>query len=610
MQKRASVDVDAHGPAPTPLREAIGLVRPHLTATFAFTAVVNVVFLAPTLYMLGIYDMALPASSIASLALLTVLLAVSMALLSGLDWIRGRLLMSAAARLDRVFSARLYARCMSITDGTGSRRLGQTLREFETLRGALTGGAVLAIFDTPWVPIYIAVCFYLHAAIGVFALVGSLLLLGFAALNEQALRRASANALQAAAVQSSLQDATASSVDVINALGMRAAMTDTLKLARLKAAAPMQKAIDVSARNAAVAKFARLFLQSSALGLGAWLAIHHQISAGAIFASSMLATRAFAPIDQIVSQWRTMAAAGAAYDALKSQLAPLVAAPATILTAPEPNITVKALSVTTPARDRILLRDLNFTATGGQVVAVIGPSGAGKTTLLQVLANARTPEAGEVLIDGANYRQWTSETLGRHLGYLPQDFPLFPGTVAQNISRFQKIDAQAPGSVVEAARLAGAHDLILALPLGYETVVNVGGAGLSMGQRQRVALARALYGDPKLLILDEPNSSLDADAEQHLLQTIMVLKDRGALIVLSTHANGFIDAADQLLVLQNGRQHRFGPRAVVLEDLLDDQLREAFHKPRGAQTEAKPRPQVQPEVQAQPHFVSRASFRR
>ena len=605
MQQRSFVDRRAHSTI-TPFREAVALVKPHLLATFAFTAIVNVVFLAPTLYMLGIYDMALPAGSVASLCLLTALLALSIGLLSALDWIRGRLMMRASARIDRVFSGRLYARGMSVSDGSGSRRLGQTLREFETLRGALTGGAVLAIFDGPWIPIYIAVCFYLHASIGVFALLGCLALLAFAALNERMLRSVYADALKASAEQSSLQDAAAASADVIYALGMRRTMSDTLKLSRLRASAPMQKAIQVSARNAAITKFARLFLQSAALGVGAWLAIHHQISAGAIFASSMLATRAFAPIDQIVSQWRSMAAARAAYDLLKMHLAPLEAVSPAVLPAPEPNITVKALGVTSPGRDKILLRDVNFSAKGGQVVAIIGASGSGKTTLLQILANARTPHAGEILIGGANYRQWSSEDLGRHLGYLPQDFPLFPGTIAENIARFQHAAPDAPeGAVVEAAKLAGAHELILSLAQGYETRLDAAGGGLSMGQRQRICTARALYRDPKILILDEPNSSLDADAEQHLLETISVLKARGVLIFLAAHANPFIETADYILVLQNGRQHRFGPRDEVIEDLLDDRLREALHKP----ASAAPAVPAAGELQ-HPRFVSRASFRR
>jgi ATP-binding cassette subfamily C protein len=554
------------------------LTRSHLVAALVFSAIVNIAFLAPTLYMLGVYDMALPAASVASLCLLTAMLVLTLSTMSLLDWLRGRILLRASQRVDAVFAPRIFDFAMSGADQNGSRRLGQTLREFDSIRAVINGGPALAFFDAPWAPIYVGFCFCLNPLIGWFALTGAFVLFALAIYNERAMRRLSRASLIAAAQQSSLQDAAAGSADVVKALGMGQAFTRILSAGRADASIPQMQANQIGARNAAIVKFVRIVLQSTALGLGAWLAIRHQISAGAIFAGSMLATRALFPIDQIVVQWRSVATARAAYDALCAQLARGDSAPVMTLPAPTPHLVVNAMAVRSPNQDRALLQDVNFSARGGQIIAIVGPSGAGKTTLLQVLANARPHDAGEVRIDGASYRDWPSERLGRFVGYLPQDYALFPGTVADNISRFGAAEVAqktADEWTVAAAREAGVHEMILALPKGYETLLGPHGAGLSAGQQQRIALARALYGDPLIFVLDEPNSGMDAEGQALLAAALTRMRNRGALVLMAAHASRFIEFADQLLVLRDGRQIRFGERNAVMREMLGAQVQAA-----------------------------------
>jgi ATP-binding cassette subfamily C protein len=566
-----------------PIREALKLCGQHLRYAMLFSALVNLAYLAPTFYMLIVYDMVVPSSSSSSLFFVTVALALSLVTLTYLDAIRGRILGAAGLRLDRVFASRIFRRSMLDAGGGPQPRVNQLIREFDTIRMAVTGPAALAVFDAPWIPIYIIVCFYLHFAIGALALGGSIVLFGLAVWNERSTRGYSARALEASAASFGAQEAAGGSADVVRAMGMTEAFVGQFEQTRDLANLPQMEAARASGRIGGLIRFLRLFLQSVALGLGAYLAINKQISGGAIFASSMLAARALGPIDQIVAQWRTVSQAISAYGAIRTHLSAEHPSSRTTLPTPRPRLQVTQATVVAPSKDRILLGGVTFAAEGGQVVGVIGVSGAGKTTLMQVLANARIPDQGEVRIDGARYTDWDSERLGKFLGYLPQDCALFPGTVKDNISRFDIAAGADPAKVdemaVAAAKAAGVHDLILSLPGGYDAKLGPRGRGLSAGQQQRIALARALYGDPILYIFDEPNSNLDSEGEAILIDVITRLRARGALIIVAAHRLSLIASADLLAVVRGGRLERFGPRNDVLESLKQQQAQESAPAP-------------------------------
>jgi ATP-binding cassette, subfamily C, bacterial exporter for protease/lipase len=433
------------------------------------------------------------------------------------------------------------------------------------------------VFDAPWIPIYIIVCFIVHPLIGALALVGAVALCLLAVVNERSTWGLNRRAAEAAAISSIGQDSITANADLVRSLGMSSAFLGQFQTARANVVEPQLEGARTNGRAAALIRFLRLLLQSIALGLGAWLAIDKQISAGAIFASSMLAARALSPIDLIVANWRTLSSAVTSYDSIRDQLAPEASGPRTELPAPTARLTVRQLTIVSPLRDRPhpLVEGVSFEAAAGQVVGVIGPSGAGKTTLLQALANARICDGGEVRLDGASYAEWDPERLGRHIGYMPQDCALFPGSMKDNISRFARwgpssdtADAEAiDRAAIEAARSAGIHDLILTLPQGYDTVLAPRGRGLSAGQQQRVALARAVYGGPFLYVLDEPNSNADADAEAALMRLIGALKARGAIIVMSVHRASLIGVVDLIVQLRGGKLERFGPRDQVLAAL-------------------------------------------
>jgi PrtD family type I secretion system ABC transporter len=555
-----------------PLREALGLCGVHLRYAVIFSALVNLAYLAPTIYMLQVYDKVVPSGSKPTLIFLTLALTATLFVLTYLDRIRGRLLMTASVRLDQAFSARIFRRAMQDAAAGSPIRLNQLIRDFDTIRMAVTGPAALALFDAPWIPIYVIVCYIVHPLIGSLALGGAVVLCALAVLNERATRDLSRLGAAASAAGYANQESASAGADVVRALGMTPAFAAQFEQARAAASAPQMLAARTSGRIGGLIRFLRLFLQSAALGAGAWLAISKDISAGAIFASSMLAARALGPIDQIVAQWRVLSSAVTAYDDLREPLSAADEAGArTALPDPRPRLTLQQATVMTPAADRALLLGVSLDLLGGQIVGVIGPSGAGKTTLLQLVANARAAGRGEVRIDGARYADWDPQRLGRFIGYLPQDSALFPGTIKDNISRFDRwagVDAdRVDAMAVEAAKAAEVHELILSLPKGYDTELGPRGRGLSAGQQQRIALARAVYGRPVLYVLDEPNSNADAEGEAALLRLLAELKAGGALVIVAAHRLSLIAAVDQIALLKDGRLERFGPRAEVLAAL-------------------------------------------
>ena len=563
-------------PAPiNAMRAAMASCRRHFAAAAGFSALVNLLYIVPTLYMLQVYDRVVPTQGLQTLFFLTLVLLFALATLSLLDRVRTRLLVRAGVQLDATLAPLLLDATLGRPDLPVAR---QALREFDTMRATLTGPGILALFDAPWMPIYILVCFLVHPLIGLVALLGCTILPLIAWANERATRGRLDGAQQVAGASYANQDALLGSADSIRALGMRRAMVArTLRQRRVMMIAQTEANFAAGSYLTAT-KFTRLALQSLALGLGALLAVDNQISGGAIFASSFLIARALAPIEQLIGSWRTVLQARNSYRSLDTLLAVSGTMPqATQLPPPRGGLTLEGVTVLNDARDGALVSGVSLAIAPGEVVAIVGPSGAGKSTLVRAIAGALLPDRGTVRLDGADARDWDAERLARHIGYLPQDSALFAGSVAENIARFalelgeERVGVDA--AVVAAAAKVGADPLIRRLPSGYDHQLKLGGRGVSAGQAQRIALARAVYGDPRLLILDEPNAHLDAEGDAALVAALTQLKSEGCTILIVSHKLGILPVIDKMLVLRDGKPELFGPRDEVLPRIAPANLR-------------------------------------
>ena len=550
------------------LRDALRACRQHIGFVLLFSAALNLLYLAPSIYMLQVYDRVLTSGGLLTLLYLSAVLLASLMCLAFLDATRVRLLAAMAKRLDRLVAPHVLMAALS-REGRAAAGSTQPLREFDTLRGAMTGPPALAAVDAPWTPIYIGVCFLIHPWIGALALAGGVLLVIIAYVNQVSMHRSLFANDQATGAMYNLQASDSAQGEVARALGMQGALVRR----QLGTRKTMSEATHSAGRNGAVfassTKFVRLALQSAALGLGAYLALQQEISAGGIIAASILAARAFAPLELIVGAWRQFEQGRAAWGVLTAVLKTQEEQREfTELPAPRANLAVEALGVRAPGGERVLLMGVSFRIEPGMIVGVVGPSGAGKTTLMRAIAGAVVPDMGAVRLDGAKLSDWLPETLGRHIGFLPQDVGLFAGTIGQNIARFEEGEAgDIDRAVVAAAQAAGVHELILTLPKGYDTEIGPGGRGLSAGQAQRIGLARALYRDPVLLVLDEPNAHLDQDGELALIGALKAARERGASALVVAHRSGMMNIADALLVIRDGRLDMHGPRDQVMAKL-------------------------------------------
>ena len=547
---------------PKDMAEAVEACRPHFVAAFVFSLFINLLFLAPAIYMLQVYDRVVATGGKMTLLFVTIALAVSLLALSALDAIRNRLLVRASMRLDQILAPKILRRMMAARN---SNAAVQAMRDFETVRQAVGSPVAGALFDVPWFPLFLLVAFMLHFWIGVLATIASIVLFFVAWRNQRATAETMQIATQSMAASQAAAQTVALNNDTVRALGMVGAMVDRQLEQRTYGLSRMADAQFVGGRYAATSRFLRLFVQSAALGLGALLAIAGYISAGAIVAASILLSRALQPVEAVIGGWPTLTGAHAALKRLADVMA---GAPAeriyTRLPEPAGRLQVEQIGVRGPD-GRPVLYNVSFDVSPGEMLGIIGPSGAGKTTLAKVLAGALAAEAGTVRIDGAQFADWEPDDLARHIGYLPQEPSLFEGTIKQNISRFadsrngQDVDTLA----VEAAKAAGVHELILKFPKGYDTPLGPLGQGLSSGQAQRVALARALYGKPVLLVFDEPNAFLDGDGEAALMQSMAGALKRGAAVVLIAHRRSILAGAKRLLVLENGQPKMLGPAQEV-----------------------------------------------
>jgi PrtD family type I secretion system ABC transporter len=535
----------------------------------AFSLAINLLYLAGPLYMLQVYDRVVPSGSEATLLMLTLALLLAYLVLAGLDLVRAAVLTRLSIRIDRQMAPRVM---QAIIAGpvVGGEARGQMLREFDTFRQFASTG-IHAIFDLPWAPIYVATIFVLHWVLGVFAVVCCLALLAMALLNEVLVRKPLAEANAAAARSYGFTEATVRNGEIVRAMGMTAGLLRRWSRDR---AVMLSRQAGASGRGAsvqAVIRFLRLGMQSAVLGIGAWLVIEHEASSGAMFAASLLLGRALQPIEQVVGGWRNQAAARQAMRRLDELFLarPEMDKPLT-LPRPAGRLEVENLTAIVPGQPP-LLRGVSFTLEPGEVLGVIGPSGAGKSTLARHLVGVTAASAGTVRLDGADIVPWSRGTLGRHVGYLPQDIELFADTVGANIGRFEADNDEA---ILRAAERARVHELVLRLRHGYETPVGEGGVTLSGGTRQRIGLARAVYGGPSLVVLDEPSSNLDAGGDSALADCIQDLKKEGTTTVVISHRLSTLGVVDKLLVLRDGQAVMFGPRADVLARLSQHQASE------------------------------------
>jgi ATP-binding cassette, subfamily C, bacterial exporter for protease/lipase len=527
-----------------------------------FSAVINLLMLAPALYMLQVYDRVLASGNEMTLLMLTLMILGLFGLMGALEWVRSQVVIRLGTQMDMRLNQRVYDAAFEAQLSTGSPAAGQALNDLTSLRQFATGNALFAFFDAPWFPVYLWVIFMFSPWLGLLALGGAVLLMLLAWLNQ----RLSHGPLKAASELSveATQQASAHlrNAEAIEAMGMLGTLRGHWLAQHTAFLAQQNLASEKTASVGAWSKGVRLALQSLVLGLGALLAVQGQITAGMMIAGSILMGRVLSPIDQLIGVWKQWTSARLAYQRLESLLQAHPARPPRMaLPVPRGELAVEQLSASAPGTRRATLSNLSFTLHAGQVLGVIGPSGCGKSTLARLLVGVWQPLAGKVRLDGAQLSQWDKQQLGPHLGYLPQDIQLFAGTIAQNIARFAQVDAD---KVLAAAQMAGVHSLILQMPEGYDTRLGDGGAGLSGGQKQRIGLARALYGLPALIVLDEPNANLDEAGEQALLQAIAQLKQLKRTLILITHKPNVLTLTDQLLILREGQLQAYGPTAKVL----------------------------------------------
>ncbi len=554
---------------PKVLTEALAECRQHFVAAAGFSLLINILYLAPTIYMLQVYDRVVPTGGTTTLFFVTLALALALLTMSTLDMVRNRILVRASERVDALIAPRILTQMMATDSGAA----GQAMRDFDSVRSAMATPAIAAIFDAPWTPVFLLTAFLLHFWIGILAIVASVLLVTLAWLNQRVTQRKMEVATAAMAAAHNSQQAAATHGSTVKALGMTGAMVERQLGHRRLALANMVNAQFSGGRLAAASRFFRLFIQSIALGLGALLAIAGDISAGAIIASSVLLSRALQPIESIISAWTPLASARAAVHRLSQALEGLDEQRLyTALPSPEGVLQVEEVGLR--GRDnRPILVGVSFRTDPGKVLGIIGPSGSGKTTLGKILVGALQPTVGTVRLDGARLTDWQQDELGRHIGYMPQEPSLFEGSIKENIARFAKpVDTddakRIDDAVMAAAKAAGVHELILQLPQGYDTQLGLMGSGLSAGQAQRVALARALFGDPRILVLDEPNAFLDDSGEAALIAALAAARARGATVIVIAHRRGVLAGADRLLVLDAGRPKLMGPTKEVVARLM------------------------------------------
>ncbi|RDJ25504.1 type I secretion system permease/ATPase [Bosea caraganae] len=547
--------------------QALRACGPWFGGVAIFSGLVNILYLTGSLYMLQVYDRVLTSRSVATLIALSAIVLAAFLLQGALDGLRSRMLARIGARFDQLLAPRVYQAVAEFPlRGLRGSEATTAIRDLDQIRGFLSGLGPTALFDMPFMPIFLVVSFLLHPWLGWLAVGGALVIVALALLTEQRSRAPAQALAEIGARRAELIETTKRNAEAMAALGMRQAFLERYTAISQRHVSETLRASDVVGGIGAFAKVFRLVLQSAALGLGAYLAIHGEISSGTIIAGSILTARALAPIETAVAHWKGFVAARQGYHRLARSLAQVPPREQRLpLPAPVRELLADTVFVAPPGQARPVVSGAFLRMAAGDAVGIIGPTGSGKSTLARALVGVWPALKGSVRIDGAALDQW-GEHLGRHVGYLPQDVELFDGTIAQNIARFDA--APQPGAIIAAASAAAAHELILGLPQGYETPIGEAGAALSGGQRQRIALARALYGDPFIVVLDEPNANLDSEGDEALNAAIRAVRARGGVAVIITHRPSALVAVNLVAILKDGQIAAFGPRDEVLHSLI------------------------------------------
>lgn len=549
----------------TPLDQAMRTLRPAIVTAIFFSLFINLLALVSPLYMLQVYDRVLGSRNQMTLLFITLIAIFLFVIYAMLESLRTQVLVRAGIKFDAEVRGATFK---SVLETTLSRKGSgpQAFRDVDIVRDFMTGAGLISFCDVPWIPVFVVVSWILHPFFGILAIIAGFLILGLAISNDLATRVPLQRATTASIAAQNDASTTLRNAEVMHAMGMWPGLQRRWELRRDDLIAWQASASDKGGGIMATIRFSRQVVQTLILGGGAYLAILGYISPGAMIAASILVGRALAPIEQAVGQWRGFIAARGSYDRLQSTFrADNAAGPRMQLPAPKGRLSLERVSVVPPGSQRPTLNNVTIAIEPGQTVGVIGPSAAGKSSLLRAIVGVWPAATGAVKIDGFDLRQWDPLQLGQYVGYLPQDVELFAGTVASNIARFGEFDIE---EVIEAAQLAGVHEMIQGLPNGYETQIGEGGTSLSGGQRQRLALARTVYRRPPLVVLDEPNANLDATGEQALNHAVMAIKPTTS-IIFATHKTNLLALADKILFLQNGQVVQFGDSNQVLSNLIE-----------------------------------------
>jgi ATP-binding cassette, subfamily C, bacterial PrsD len=550
------------------VREALKACRHAVGGIAVFSGIINVLMLSGSLYMLQVYDRVLSSRSVSTLVGISLILLSAYVLQGALDTLRSKMLARVGARFDELLSGRIFDLVATLPlRGAKQADSLQPIRDLDNIRGFLSGTGPTALFDMPFMPVFFAGCFLIHPWIGFMALAGGVVIVGLTLLTEVKSRGPMSDLTKSLAERHVLAETSRRNAEAVRALGMRGFLAERFAATNAKHVDDGLRASNAASGIGVAAKIFRMVLQSSALGVGAYLVIYNEMTGGAMIAGSILMSRALAPIEIAVANWKGFVSARQGYRRLEHILSLVPPQDARLsLPAPKASLAVQDVFVGAPGAQLPIVQAVSLQMRAGQGLGVIGPSASGKSTLARALVGVWPTLRGEVRLDGATLDQWEPDALGRHVGYLPQDVELFEGTVAENIARFQP--GVSPDTIIAAANAAGAHDMILLLPDGYDTKIGEGGAVLSGGQRQRVALARALYGDPFLVVLDEPNASLDGAGDEALNRAILSVRQRGGIVVVITHRPAALGNVDLVAIMDGGRIKSMGPRDEVLRSTM------------------------------------------
>ncbi|WP_087000836.1 type I secretion system permease/ATPase [Rhizobium sullae] len=532
-----------------------------------FSGGINVLMLTGALYMLQVYHRVLSSHSVETLVMLSLMAAGALATMAGLEVVRGRLLATVGSWMNARLAPVLLTASVEYAASAPGQVNARPLRDLDQVRNFFTSPSIFPILDAPWAPLFFAAIFFMHPWLGWLALGGGIVLFALALLNEWLTRKPLTEAASAQSRAYGQAEAAIRNAEVIQAMGMLKPLLEGWKAHQDEANRGQVLAANRGGVIAAIARCHRLALQMGILGLGAYLVLRNEASPGIMISASILMGRALSPVEQAIGTWKATVGARAAYRRLTAVAGKHPEA-TPVLPLPRPKGKFEADNIVLARQGgEHILKGISFRLEPGEAMALIGQSAAGKTSLARILAGAWRPSGGRALLDGMDVAQWAAEDRGHYVGYLPQDIELFAGTVAENICRFAELSPVIFDKVVKAAQLAGVHDLIKGLPKGYLTEIGESGAVLSGGQRQRIGLARALYGDPALIILDEPNSNLDREGEDALIAALIAVKAAGTTVILVAHRPNIMETVDKILVLNRGQQDLFGPRDYVFNEL-------------------------------------------